>query len=251
MVKLIIANWKMNPMSLKEAKSIISGISSCIRKNNKKTKVVICPPYTYLFLSNNTKSNKISFGAQNVGANTIGSFTGEISAKMLLDMKIKHVIVGHGESRASGENNVIINQKILNLLKFKMTPILCVGETARDKDGFYLSFISDQLNECLNNVPRNSIKNIVIAYEPLWAIGNNAKREATKDEFIEVKIFIKKVIADIYGSKVAHGVRVIYGGSVNKDNARIFVEDGQADGLLVGRQSLNPKKFSEIINSLN
>lgn len=250
MVKTVVANWKMNPQSIREAEAILNGASSSL-KNIKDIKVIVCPPFPFLFIFKKLKNKKISLGAQDISTKIEGSHTGEISPKMLINMGVCQVIVGHGERRAQGENNKIVNEKILNSLKFKLSPILCVGETKRDNDGFYLSFVEEQIRECLKGVTRAQMKNITVAYEPIWAIGSNATREATKEEFIEMRIFIKKVISDIYDGKVAHVMPILYGGSVNKDNADIFVREGGADGLLVGRDSINPKKFSAILNALN
>jgi triosephosphate isomerase len=123
-----------------------------------------------------------------------------------------------------------------------------VGENNRDTNGFYLSFIKKQIEEGLKGVAKPQVKNIIIAYEPIWAIGSNALRVATPSEFLEIRIFIKKVIADMYDVKTANEVKIIYGGSVNPLNAESFIKEGGALGLLVGRDSLNKKKFSEIIN---
>lgn len=247
MVRIIVANWKMNPQSQKEAEVLFSESN----KNVKKHKIIICPPFPFLFIFKKIKNKKISLGAQDVGVEIEGSHTGEISPKMLVNMGVRYVIVGHSECRTEGETNQIINKKILNLLKLKISPIICVGENKRDNDGFYLSFIKEQLENCLSGVTSSQMKNLIIAYEPVWAIGKNATREATKEEFVEVKIFIKKVISDIYGPKIAHSIPILYGGSVNQNNAKSFVEDGGADGLLVGRDSINPKKFSAILNALS
>ncbi len=240
----------MNPQSVKEAEFIIKGVSKEINKS-RNAKVTICPPSPFIYLLKKIKSNKIIIGAQNVSNNIEGSHTGEVSPKMLSDMGVKQVIVGHGECRKMGETNELINEKILNLLKLGISPILCIGEGDRDNDGFYLSFVADQVKECLKNVQKSKLKNIIIAYEPLWAIGKDAKRGATKEEFVEMKIFIRKIISDIYDTKIAHSIPVLYGGSVNKDNARLFAIEGQADGLLIGRDSLNPNKFNAILNALN
>jgi len=249
MVKTVIANWKMNPQSVKEAEVIFKGVLTSI-KNVKDIKVVVCPPSPFLFVSKKFKNKNIFIGAQNVSTEAEGSHTGEVSPRMLVNMGVSFVIVGHSERRAQGETNKIINKKILNLLKFKVSPILCVGESKRDNDGFYLSFIGEQIQDCLSGVTRSQMKNITIAYEPIWAIGSDSLRGATKEEFVEMKIFIKKIISDIYGPKVAHATSIIYGGSVNSQNARSFIEEG-ADGLLVGRDSINPKKFGEILSFLN
>jgi len=248
MSKIVVANWKMNPQSQKEAEVLFNGISK-EAKNIKNTKIIICPPSAFLFVSKKIKSKKIILGAQDVGSHEEGSHTGEISAKMLSNMGVKYVIVGHSERRSQGESNQIVNQKLLNLLKSKLFPILCVGESQRDKEGDYLSFVGGQIKECLAGVAKSQMSNITIAYEPIWAIGKNATREATTEEFVEMKIYIKKVISDIYGEKIAHSTTIIYGGSVNSLNASFFVEKGGADGLLVGRDSLNPKKFGAILST--
>jgi len=250
MVKTVVANWKMNPQSTKEAEVLFKEASNSL-KNIKNVKVIICPPFPFFFISKKFKSKKISLGAQNVSSEIEGSHTGEVSPRMLVNMGVSHVIVGHGENRKQGETNKIVNQKILNLLKAKLSPILCIGETIRDHDGFYLSFVEEQIKTCLNGVTLPQMKNIIIAYEPIWAIGDGAQRKATKEEFMEMKIFIKKIISDIYNSKVAHSVSILYGGSVDSLNAKYFAYEGEADGLLVGRDSINPKKFGAILCALN
>lgn len=239
----------MNPANSKSAEKIFFDISKNI--NNKKNEVIICPPYPFLFIKNKIKDKKIKLGSQDVFFEKSGSFTGEVSPSMLLDFGVSYTIVGHSERRSLGENNLLINKKIISLLKSKIRPILCVGETDRDHNGFYLSFIKSQIEEGLKNVPKNQIKNIIIAYEPLWAIGKEAKREATPKEFIEIKIFIKKILSFIYGPKIVDEVSIIYGGSVNSSNASSFIKDGDADGLLVGRDSLLPLKFLDIVKTIN
>ncbi len=248
MNKLIIANWKMNPASQKEAEKLLLSISKK-SKTLKKIDIVVCPPFPFLFLFKKNKITKISLGAQNTHNELEGSFTGEISPKMLLDFGVKSVIVGHGERRSLGEDDIFINHKIITLIKNKISPILCIGEKTRDGDGNYLSFIEDQIKKDLNGFPKAQLQNIIIAYEPLWAIGKNAIREATPEEFVEIKIFIKKVISDLYDLKSAQNVRIIYGGSINAGNAKSFLEVG-ADGLLVGRDSINSNKFEALLDAI-
>lgn len=246
-MKIIIANWKMNPQSKKEAEIIFKNISNSV-KNLKKVEVVVCPPFPYLYIKEKIKNKKLKLGSQDVFYEKEGSYTGEISINMLKNFGANFVIVGHSERRMIGDTNDIVNKKILVTLKSKINPIFCVGENSRDANGFYLSFIKQQIEEGLKGVIKSQIKNIIIAYEPVWAIGINAKREATPSEFLEIKIFIKKVISDMYDIKTANEPRIIYGGSVNPTNALSFMKEGGALGLLVGRDSLNGKKFSEIIN---
>lgn len=250
MNRVVVANWKMNPPSQKEAEVLFKASHSLI-KNTKNTKIIICPPFPFLFIAKNFKNKNVFLGSQNVSSEAEGSYTGEISPKMLKNMGVSYVIVGHTERRQLGDTNEIVNKKILNLLKFKLLPILCVGENKRESDGRYLSFVEEQIKNSLFGIPGSQLKNIIIAYEPVWAIGKNATREATKDEFMEMKIFIKKVISDIYSPKIAHSIIILYGGSVNPLNTKSFIEDGGALGLLVGRDSINPKKFGAILSALN
>jgi triosephosphate isomerase len=249
MGKLIVANWKMNPVSLKEAEVIFNGIS-ILAKDNKNTDIVVCPPFPFLSIFPKTKIKNFSLGAQNTFYEPSGAYTGQVSSKMLANLGVKYVIVGHSESRLQGDTNEIINKKILASLKEKMFPILCIGENIRDSHGEYLSFVKKQIEECLFSVSKTQIKNIIIAYEPIWAIGEKAIREASVEEFVEMRIFIKRIIVDIYGIKIANEINIIYGGSVHKENARAFIVDGEAGGLLVGRDSLIPKKFGAILNAI-
>ncbi|MFA6999650.1 MAG: triose-phosphate isomerase [Candidatus Paceibacterota bacterium] len=245
--KVIIANWKMNPHSKKEAEIIFKNISDST-KNLKNIEVIVCPPFPYLYLKEKIKNKKLKLGSQDVFSFQEGSYTGEVSIKMLKNLGVEYVIIGHSERRMIGDTNDIVNKKILVTLKSKINPIFCVGENVRDANGFYLSFIKKQIEEGLKGVIKSQIKNIIVAYEPVWAIGENASREATPSEFLEIKIFIKKIISDLYDIKTASDVRIIYGGSVHPMNASIFIKEGGALGLLVGRDSLSPNKFSEIIN---
>ena len=249
MNKIVIANWKMSPASIKEAEGIFNETIKIANKY-KKTDVVLCLPFPFLHFGQKLKYKNIFLGSQSVYPLVSGSYTGEVSIKMLKSMKVSYVIVGHSERRELGEGDEYINKQIQIILKEKMIPVFCIGEKNRDKEGFYLSLIKEQIEKGLSGISKLQIKNIVIAYEPVWAIGEKAKREATKDEFIEMKIFIRKILHDIYGGKIAYAMKIIYGGSVHPDNARIFAIDGSADGLLVGRDSLVSKKLSLIIDSI-
>lgn len=236
----------MNPQSQKEAEVIFKAISNSI-DGVKNTEVVICSPFVFLPVLHHLKNKKISLGAQDVFFEPKGAYTGEISASMLGSMGVRYVIVGHSERRSMGETNENINKKINTLLKSKITPILCVGESTRNQDGSYLSVVRDQLTSCLSGIPKSKIKDLVIAYEPVWALSSTLDRhDATAHDFEEMKIYIRKNLTDMFGQSVATSVRVIYGGSVNKNNAREFLEGG-ADGLLPGKASLTPKDFSSII----
>lgn len=242
--KLVVGNWKMNPASVKDAEKLFTSIAKNL-KNIKKTEVVIAPPYVFIEKLSKIKTSKVKLGAQNAFYEKSGAYTGEVSFEMLENMKVKYVIVGHSERRAMGETNTEINKKIKSVLSAGMTPVLCIGEKVRDETHEYLNVISNQILECLAGLSKNNISDVVIAYEPVWAIGKNALREATAEEFREVGVFIKKVLSDKFKNS---NVKILYGGSVHPQNSLEFLAEGQADGFLVGRDSLDPKKFVEIIN---
>lgn len=245
--KIIIANWKMNPSSLKEAlkntKEIIKNL-----KTLKKTNLVICPPFVY-FSEIKKLARKFKLGAQNVFYENNGPYTGEIGVDILKEFKVEYVILGHSERRELGETNLDINKKIKNL-PFYITPILCIGEKERDENHEYLALIEKQIIEALENINKRVLENLIIAYEPVWAIGKNAVREAKAEEFQEIKIFIKKILTLKFGAKNIANIKIIYGGSVDENNIFSFLREGEADGFLVGRVSLDSKKFSKLINNV-
>lgn len=245
---IVIANWKMNPLTLRGAEKMFLDIAKNI-SGIKKTEIVICPPFLYLerFKNMNWRAKKILLGAQDSFWGETGAFTGEISGEMLYEIGARYVILGHSERREMGESNSLINKKIKASLVAGLRPILCVGEKERDENHGYFSLVKTQLEECLAGIIKNSIPKIIIAYEPVWAISSTPnRRDATADDSREMSIFIRKVLADKFG-KDASRTRIIYGGSVNEKDAREFLENGGVEGLLVGRASLDVKKFGEII----
>ncbi len=192
---------------------------------------------------------KIILGVQTINADKTGAHTGEVSFPMIAHLKPEFTLVGHSERRAMGETDAVVNSQILTALKNKVTPILCIGEKDRDEHGFFLRTIEEQLKQCLANIPKASLSRIIVAYEPLWAIGSHATREATPEECREMVIYIRKVISDIAGGVQKEMPSILYGGSVNELNGHLFISAG-ADGLLPGRLSLEPKKMQKLINSL-
>jgi len=249
MKKLIIANWKMNPKSLLEAESLWKKIIA-VSKNSKNALVVVCPPFPFLPLGKKLKSKSVATGAQDVFRDPLGAHTGEVSASMLTSLGVRYVIIGHSDKRKEGDTNAIVNQKMITALKAKIEPILCIGESVRDDNGFYLGFIKNQIHECLAHIPKNQVKNIIIAYEPIWSISTNPNAiEDTPEDSMEMSIFIRKVLSDSLSPTVAKDIRIIYGGSINDKNAEGFLSRGGVSGVLVGGASLDPKKFNSIINS--
>jgi triosephosphate isomerase len=244
--KIIIGNWKMNPLTLKQAEKlfsdVIKGVSSI-----KKTEIVICAPSIYLEKLTKIRTSKIKLGAQDAFFGNVGAFTGEVSGQMLYDLGVRYVILGHSERRSMGENNITINKKIRDALSAGLRPILCVGESMRDASHSYFNLVKTQLEECLAGVSKNFTSKIIIAYEPVWALSSTANRkDATPDNSREMTIFIRKILFDKYGRE-ASKIRIIYGGSANEKDAPEFLTNGGVDGLLPGRASLDAPKFTDII----
>jgi triosephosphate isomerase len=245
--KIICGNWKMNPRSFKEAEKLFNDLTKDI-SSIKKTEIVACPPFLYMEKLKKI-SKKIVMGAQDAFPGDIGAFTGEVSVEMLYNLGVKYVILGHSERRTMGETSSDVNKKIKSSLAIGLRPILCVGESARNDNHDYFNFIKTQLEESLAGISKNSAAKITIAYEPVWAISTTLdRRDATADDSREMTIFIRKILFDKFG-KESSQTRVLYGGSINEKNAEEFLKNGGIDGLLVGKTSLDAKKFTKIIKT--
>ncbi len=247
--KLIVANWKMNPTDGKTALSWFKKIQKTAHKYGKNVETVICPPAVYLqSLQSLVTDRDCVLGAQNCFYENSGSYTGEISPEMIFNARARYVIIGHSERRALGETNEIVNRKIQKILQYPLSVILCVGEKKRSDNGAHFKEIKKQIIECLQDVPITAYDRIVIAYEPVWAIGKDAKRSATAEECFEMVTVIRRSVAELTKNpELGQNIKVLYGGSSNATNTQEFLTTGGADGLLVGRASLDPKEFSTMI----
>ncbi|MDD5696450.1 MAG: triose-phosphate isomerase [Candidatus Pacebacteria bacterium] len=234
---LIVANWKCNPETIKEAQKIMKGY-----KASKNVELVVCPPFAF---APQLKAN----GAQDCFYKQ-GAFTGEVSPVMLKSIGVRYVIVGHSERRVLfNETNEIVNKKIKAVLQEKLIPVLCIGENAEEREsGETFEVIKRQIGEGTDGVPKDKIKNIVLAYEPVWAIGTG--KLAPIEKIQEVKIFIKKLINNKYGAKASESVRIIYGGSVDSQNVSSYLFDAGMDGVLVGGASLKIKEFNQLLKAV-
>jgi len=191
----------MNPASLKEAKKLTKEVVEGLSKLKKRTgtEVVLCPPFPYLQLVGSALKAGVKLGAQNTYTKDGGAYTGEVSSKILSDMKCDYVIVGHSERRNYfKEDSELINNKLKSVLKHKMTPVLAVGE----KEGEFVSVIKKQIVDALKGITPGQLKNIVIAYEPVWAIGTG--KAASTDDAMSARIFIQKTLSDLYSKNIAH-----------------------------------------------
>ncbi len=242
---LIVANWKMNK-SLKDAEQYGQELLPLLA-DHSGVEVVVCPPFTSLtVMSKIFAGSKIKLGAQNLFWEMKGAYTGEISPAMLIDAGCTYVILGHSERRQiMGENDAIINRKVRAALDAELIPILCVGETLQERENNRArEVVKEQLTRDLKNITF-APQGLVIAYEPVWAIGTGVN--ASSDDAQEMIGFIRSYLAKIYDRELADSVRILYGGSVNEENIAEFMGEVDVDGALVGGASLQPNSFAGIV----
>ena len=248
-MKIIIANWKMNPATFIEAENLLKIIKSGIKKSDD-VKIVICPPAVYLAKIKTDSDFKL--GIQNIFWEDKGAYTGEISAPMAKKIGVSYAIIGHSERRQYlNETDEMINLKIKSALKNNLKPILCVGETLEEKNQDKTSeIITKQLETALKNISKFQILNsrFYLAYEPIWAIGTG--ETPTSNEVMSAALLIRKIISGLYDRQTADNLSILYGGSVTGKNASDFINGAGMDGLLVGGASLNASEFNKIVNNL-
>lgn len=243
--KIVAGNWKMNKTP-SEAVALINELLPLVA--DAKTDVVICTPFTALATAVElTKGSNIAVGAQNMHFAEKGAFTGEISADMLLDLGVKYVILGHSERREYfGETDEAINQKTIVALAKGLIPIVCCGETLEQRElGIMAEHVRKQIKIALRNISADDVKKVVIAYEPIWAIGTG--KTATAEQANEVCALIRGVLAELYGNDVAQVVRIQYGGSMNAGNAAELMAQSDIDGGLIGGAALKAEDFTKIV----
>lgn len=247
-VPLIAGNWKMNKTPA-EARELILALKEKFKKLNS-VKIVICPPFTSLASVQSTLNGcNISLGAQNVHWENEGAFTGEVSPRMLLTMGCQYVIIGHSERRTFfQETDEMVNMKLKAVLKEALAPIVCIGETWQEREaGKTEEVIERQLKAALKGVALEDVEKVVIAYEPVWAIGTG--KNATPKQANEIHAFIREKLAAMYNKETAQKMYIIYGGSVTPESADDLIEMPEINGFLVGGASLDPEAFEKIVRA--
>ena len=244
---IIGGNWKMNKTS-KEAENLVKELILGVG-NYRDVETVIFPPFVYLKQINNLLKGvgNIALGAQNMFWEEKGAYTAEISPGMLVDVGCHYVVLGHSERREYfSETNENINRKIKTALRFGLIPLLCVGERLEErKSGLAEKIVGSQLTKCLLDIDSSQVEKIVIAYEPIWAIGTG--ETATSQQAQQMHKFIRKTLQTIVGAKVADSVRIQYGGSVKPQNIKELMDQSDVDGALVGGASLDGESFVKIV----
>ena len=247
--KVIAGNWKMN-MLPNEAMEMIAALAPLVKKTENE--VILCVPYTDLFYALLTAQNtNIKIGAQNMHFEESGAYTGEVSGKMLKSIGVEYVIIGHSERRQYfGETDETVNLKMLQVLNNGMTPIVCVGESLEEYEaGKTHDVVKTQVVAAFKDVTAEAAERVVIAYEPIWAIGTG--KTATNEIAEDVCGYIRGVVAELYGQDVAEKVRIQYGGSVKPATLKALLEQPNIDGALVGGASLQVESYVAMIEALN
>ncbi|MFC1698515.1 triose-phosphate isomerase [Candidatus Omnitrophota bacterium] len=243
---IIAGNWKMNKTA-SQAQELINGLKQEL-SNTQDVDIVVCPTFTALAAVNGVIQNSnIQLGAQNVYWEDSGAFTGEISCAMLKELGVAYVIVGHSERRSFfGATNETVNKKVKKLLQEELTPIMCIGERLEQREsGQTFAVIEDHVRGGLNGLSADEVKKLIIAYEPVWAIGTG--KTATPEQAQEAHNFIRQLLKKMYDQQVAEVVRIQYGGSVKPDNISELMAKADVDGALVGGASLKVDSFAKIV----
>ena len=246
---IIAGNWKMNK-TRPEAKELLEAIKPLVANAEGKVEVIACVPFTNLETAVNvTAGSNVKIGAENVHFEKSGAFTGEISADMLTELGVEYVVIGHSERRQYfGETDETVNKRLLAALQAGLKPILCVGETLDQREkGITEEIIAMQTKIALMGTCEKCIKNVVIAYEPVWAIGTG--KTATADQAQEVCAFIRKTVENLFNKEIADGMTIQYGGSMNAKNCAELLSKPDVDGGLIGGASLKADDFNTIVQS--
>jgi len=246
--KLIAGNWKMNKTAA-DGVTLTKDIAAEIGREGS-VDIVLCPPFTALeSVGRALEGLSLKLGAQNMSPEKSGAFTGEVSAEMLRSLFVTHVILGHSERRTLfGETDAIINKKTLTALANQLKPILCVGETLAEREaGSTLAVVQRHVESGLQGVTAEQITSVIIAYEPVWAIGTG--KVATTAQAQEVHAFIRDLLTKLYGAPLAQKVRILYGGSMKPSNAPELLAEKDIDGGLIGGASLEARSFIDLVKA--
>jgi triosephosphate isomerase (TIM) len=241
---LLVSNWKAYIESPKEAKELLA-VAKKIARAGVHT-IVIAPPSAYLGFFTKEQEVSLSLAAQDISETQSGAHTGEITAGLLSGMDVFYTILGHSERRAKGEIDSMVAAKTQQALLHKIIPIVCIGEKVRDENGAYLQGLRAQISAIYEAAPQKDRSKIIFAYEPIWAIGKSSCESITPADLREMILYIRKVIGEMITPTVALKVKILYGGSVSKINAKELTESSGVQGLLIGHASIDPKEMIAI-----
>lgn len=247
---ILIANWKNNPSSLREATVLLNNLS---KKSAlyKKLSTFVAPPLPFLESVAKRAKRIGALATQDIFFSMDGTFTGAVTPDILKSFGVKLTIIGHSERRKLGETNQVVAEKAKTALRSGIVPVVCVGEEVHDAEGNYFELVREQVKASLEGIRRkDDAERLIIAYEPVWAIGKKAKDAMQPSELSQMVIFIKKVLTEVFGRESADKIPVIYGGSVEATNAKGLISDSGVKGFLVGHASLDAKAFAGIAEAI-
>lgn len=246
---LIVANWKAYVENRAKAKKLFATSKRLARATGLT--IVLAPPAPLLGTLIARNKSRVAFAAQDVSATTGGASTGEITAAAYAATGATYAIVGHSERRAQGDTDSIVAEKLVRALSHKLTPILCVGERERDEGGRYLALVREEITAALSALTPKERTGVIVAYEPLWAIGKTAAHAIEPNDLAEMALYIRKVLAELLPGKSSSRSLVLYGGSVEPGNIRDLAVSSGVDGFLIGHASVDPHAFTQLVKQLS
>lgn len=246
---LIVANWKSYVETREEAKKLLA-LAKRLAGKVRRVKIVLAPSYPHLGLLAPGNRSKVMFAAQDISETTVSAATGEVSGATLRNIGAEYVIVGHSERRANGETDAAVAEKVRRALVNGLTPILCIGEHERDADAQYLVFLKNQIASVFSMLSPKERLEVVIAYEPVWAIGKRASESDSPADIGEMVLYIRKVLGEYLPGKSAGKAVILYGGSAEAENVRAIAGGSGVDGFLVGHASADTAMFSALVKAL-
>jgi triosephosphate isomerase len=245
---LIAANWKAYVEDLDKAKKLFAVAKRLAKEGG--IQIVLAPPAPLLGALAVRNTSSVAFASQDVSATTGGATTGEVTAQTYAAAGATYTIIGHSERRAAGDTDATIAEKLAHALAHGLTPILCIGESERDADGRYLALVREQITRAIEPLTPKDRGRVVVAYEPLWAIGKTAQNAIGPNDLAEMALYIHKVMAELLPGKSSRRSLVLYGGSVEVSNVRELAASSRVDGFLIGRASVDPTSFASLIKQL-
>lgn len=246
---LIVANWKAYIEDLARAKQLFAASKRLSRRPG--ISIVLAPPSVFLGALSPGNKSSVAFCAQDVSATTGGAETGELTAQAVAAVGALYTIVGHSERRASGDTNAIVAEKLSHALAHSLTPILCIGEHERDADAAYLAYLREQISSALQPLTPKERGRVILAYEPIWAIGKTADDAIRASDLSEMLLYIRKVLSEQLPGKSASRSVILYGGSVEMGNAQDLAHNTSADGFLIGHASAAEDTFTALVHAIS
>lgn len=247
---LIVANWKAYVEELAKAKKLFAISKKLAKEIRSNITIVLAPPSPFLGALAARNKSRVAFAAQDVSRTLGGASTGEATAGSYVTIGATYAIIGHSERRAAGDTDNIVAEKLSHALAHGLTPILCVGEHERDGEGRYLAFVREELTSAIESLTPKERAKVIIAYEPVWAIGGTAALSIGPNDLTEMVLYIRKVLAELLPGKSPSRALILYGGSVEPDNIRALAAASSVDGFLIGHASVDPHTFTLLVKQL-